>query len=193
MLYFVRHGQTAANAERRLVGRADVPLSDIGRAQVAAVAAALRDEGITRVVSSPLGRAVATADAFGVPVEIDDRWVEMDYGDLDGRPMADVAPDVWTAWRADASFRPPGGETLLEVEARVQAACRDLAGPAATGAVVVVSHVSPIKAAAAWALGVGIEATWRMFLDLASVTRVGIGMAGTPVLQSFNETPWRAT
>lgn len=193
MLYLVRHGQTAANAERRLVGRADVPLSDLGRDQVAAVAAALRGDGITRVVSSPLARAVATAEAFGLPVEVDDRWVEMDYGDLDGQPMADVAAEVWTAWRSDTGFRPPGGETLVEVAARVGDACRDLAGAAADGPVVVVSHVSPIKVAVAWALGVGIDATWRMFLDLASVTRVATSIGGAPILQSFNETPWRAT
>lgn len=193
MLYLVRHGQTAANAERRLVGRADVPLSDVGRNQVAAVAAALREDGITRVISSPLARATATAEVFGLPVDVDERWVEMDYGDLDGQPMADVDPDVWTAWRSDASFRPPGGETLVEVAARVGDACRDLARAAADGTVVVVSHVSPIKVAVAWALGVGVDATWRMFLDLASVTRVATSTGGVPILQSFNETPWRAT
>ena len=52
--------------------------------------------------------------------------------------------------------------------------------------VVVVSHVSPIKAAVAWALGVGPEVAWRSHLDPASITRIAIGPAG-PVLRTFNE------
>jgi broad specificity phosphatase PhoE len=59
----------------------------------------------------------------------------------------------------------------------------------ADGDVVVVSHVSPIKAAAAWALGVGDEVAWRMYVAQASITRIGVGgPGGLPSLRSFNET-----
>ena len=56
--------------------------------------------------------------------------------------------------------------------------------------VVAVSHVSPIKAIVAWALGCGSDITWRMHLDVASVTRIA-GRGGRPVLSSFNEIPRR--
>ncbi len=52
---------------------------------------------------------------------------------------------------------------------------------------VAVSHVSPIKAAVCWALGVDERATWRMFLDLASVSRIGSRAGGVPYLASYNE------
>jgi broad specificity phosphatase PhoE len=57
---------------------------------------------------------------------------------------------------------------------------------ATVGEVVVVSHVSPIKAAVAWALGVGDEVAWRTFVGLASITRIGLTERG-PLLRTFNE------
>jgi broad specificity phosphatase PhoE len=100
--------------------------------------------------------------------------------------LADVPADVWATWRADPAWAPPGGESLTDVGARVRAACVDLADEAATRDVVVVSHVSPIKAAVAWALGVGDAVAWRMFLDVAGVCRIATGPSG-PSLRSYNE------
>jgi broad specificity phosphatase PhoE len=184
MLIVVRHGRTAANASGLLLGRLDPPLDELGMAQAGAVAAAVGR--VDRVVASPLLRSRATAERFGVPVELDDRWIELDYGEWDGRPTADVPIDVWAAWRADLDFAPPGGETLRAVGARVRAACADLAADAEAGTVVVVTHVSPLKAAFAWALGAGDEVSWRCFVSPASITRIGIGPTG-PSLVAFNE------
>jgi broad specificity phosphatase PhoE len=185
VLVVVRHGRTAANAGGLLLGRADPPLDEHGRAQAAALAPAVADA--TRVVTSPLRRARETAAALGLPVEVDERWVELDYGDLDGRPIADVPADLWRAWRADVAFAPPGGESLAALGRRVRAACEDLATEAAEADVVVVSHVSPIKAAVAWALGVGDELSWRLHVTPASVTRIAVRDGGG-VLTSFNWT-----
>lgn len=189
MLILVRHGRTAANAGGLLLGRLDPDL-DEGRRQAAALADAVAagppPASVARVVSSPLRRALATAEVFGVPVEVDERWVELDYGEWDGRPVRDVAAAEWAAWRADPAFAPPGGESLAAMERRVRAACESLAAEAATADVVVVSHVSPVKAAVAWALGAGVDLAWRTHLDPASVTRVDLGPRG-PVLRSFNE------
>lgn len=184
MLILLRHGRTVANANGLLQGRVDNQLDDIGRAQAVAAATALR--GPRKVVSSPLRRAVQTAEAFGVPVEVDPRWIELDYGEWDERPLRQVAPEEWAMWRADVAFRPPGGESLVDLQDRVEEAIADLAEEAAAGDVVVVTHVSPIKAAAAWALGVGPEATWRMQVSQAAITRVRTGAPG-PALLSFNE------
>ncbi|MBW3614766.1 MAG: histidine phosphatase family protein [Actinobacteria bacterium] len=183
-LILVRHGQTAANAEGRLQGRLDAPLTELGRRQAAAIAAAVARPG--RVISSPLARCLETAEVFGLPVEVDERWIEIDYGALDGVPLAAVPAAVWSRWRTDRDFVPAGGESMAEVKRRVDGACEELATEASTTEVVVVSHVSPIKAAVSWALGVSEAASWRMFLDLAAVCRISVGPPG-PSLLTFNE------
>lgn len=185
MLILVRHAQTESNAGGLLQGRHDLGLTDTGLAQARAVAAALRPE---LVVSSPLRRARQTAEAFGLPVVEDDRWVELDYGDLDRTPIKDVPADVWQRWRAEPGWAPAGGESLVDVGARVRAACEELAPEAVDRDVVVVSHVSPVKAAIAWALGTGDEVVWRLFLDVAAVSRVRIAAGGRPTLIGYNDT-----
>jgi broad specificity phosphatase PhoE len=192
VLLLVRHGESASNAAGRLSGRAESPLTEHGRAQVAALATAVTGAG--RLISSPLGRARETAAALGLdlPLEVDERWTEVDYGELEGEPLGAVPAEVWHRWRSGADFRPPGGETLAEVGLRVRSACEELfadpgAGARAPADVVVVSHVSPIKAAVAWALGTGDELAWRLHLSTASVTAVAWGV-DRPVLRSFNQT-----
>jgi broad specificity phosphatase PhoE len=183
-LYLVRHGQTEPNLAGLLLGRADPPLTDVGRQQAMAIAGAL--PAPSRLISSPLRRARDTAAAFGQPVVIDQRWIEMDYGDVDGQPIGSVTAEVWSRWRADPTFAHPGGESLAEVGKRVRSACAGLADPASDGDVVVVSHVSPIKAAIAWALWVDDVVAWRMYVADAAVARVQTGPPA-PVLVSFNE------
>lgn len=186
MLYVVRHGETAPNAAGLFLGRSDPVLTERGVAQAARLAATL--PAPDRVVSSPLRRAGATAAAFGRAVEIDDRWIELDYGTIDGTDPASVPDDVWSRWREDPDHAPGGGETLSALGVRVRAACEDLAaGDLRTGrTVVVVTHVSPVKAAIAWALDVDDRVAWRLWVEDASVTRIEIGPHG-PVLRSFNE------
>ena len=187
-IILVRHGRTALNAAGRLQGRVDEPLDAVGRDQARRVSSSLStiiDED-TLVISSPLVRARATAEAFGRPVEIDERWIEMSYGVFDGVPQGDVAPEVWARWRSDLHFAPDGGESLSAVSTRVHAACDDLRNRALGRRIVVVSHVSPIKAAIAWALGIDSSTSWRMRLDTAGVTRLSVSRAGV-ALTSFNE------
>jgi broad specificity phosphatase PhoE len=184
MLILVRHGQTAANAAGLFLGRADPPLTELGRRQAQALAAALPRPA--RVISSPLTRARDTAATFGIDLEVDDRWIEMDYGELDEQPVASLAAMAWERWRADVTHAPEGGESLAAVGKRVREACEALAADAAGADVVVVSHVSPIKAAIAWALGTGDEIAWRMYVNDAAVCRISIEPDG-PMLRSFNE------
>ena len=184
MLILVRHGRTALNAAGLLQGRVDEPLDEIGRGQAVAVAA--RVGPVDELVSSPLLRARQTAEAFGVPFAIDDRWIELAYGIYEGVPHADVPSEAWLQWRQDPSFIPEGGESLAGLNDRVLAACEELAPRARDRRIAVVSHVSPIKCAVAWALGAGIEIAWRSHLSQASVCRIDLREAG-PVLLSFNE------
>jgi broad specificity phosphatase PhoE len=185
VLILARHGQTEHNRDGRLLGRTDAPLTDLGRQQAQAVARAVGP--VDRVVCSPLARARETAEFIGPSVEVDDRWIEVDYGEYEGLPFAEVPEEFWRQWRTDGSLAPPGGESLTAVGARVRAACEDLAASAVDGNVVVVSHVSPIKAAVAWTLDVGEEIAWHLFLDVAAICRIRVGPRGTAVT-AFNDT-----
>jgi len=131
MIYLVRHGQTEFNRERRIQGHVDSPLTELGVRQAHAVGRLLRDlirePEAWRLVSSPLGRAQATAELIsaalgGLTVELDDRLKEMSWGAYDGRLRADLEaqePDTFgkTGWAFDAGT----GETYDEVSERVGA------------------------------------------------------------------------
>jgi broad specificity phosphatase PhoE len=192
VLILVRHGQSVANAQGLLLGRSDVELTEAGREQ-ARCARALLTEPVAEVRTSPLRRARDTAallDLGPTPV-VDDRWIEVDYGEFECQPLGDIPAGVWQRWREDVEFRPAGGETLAEVDARVSATCAELFAQDGAGArradgdVVVVSHVTPIKAAVAWALGTW-DLYWRLYLRTASVTRIGWNR-DAPILHGFNE------
>jgi probable phosphoglycerate mutase len=194
VIVFARHGQTAPNRDGLVLGRADPDLTEEGERQALLLGEALRSEAVAAIVTSPLVRARRTAEAIsaacGVPVTVDERLVEIDWGTWEGRSAgslsaADVRGDDSTESRK-AEPVAPEGESLDSLSQRVEAFCTDRL--ADDGLVVAVSHVSPIKGAAAWALGVEGTVAWRMFLGLASITRVGLGRAGSPILLSFNET-----
>jgi probable phosphoglycerate mutase len=129
VIYLVRHGQTEFNRERRIQGHVDSPLTELGLRQARAVGRLLRDlirePADWRIVSSPLGRALATAEIVsaklgGLPVERDDRLKEMSWGPYDGRLRAELEaeePETFgrTGWAFDASV----GESYEAVVARV--------------------------------------------------------------------------
>ena len=167
MLIVIRHGRTESNAAGRLLGRLDIPLDELGERQAEQLAATLRRTagGIDRVVSSPLQRARQTADAIE---------------DCRG------AHETRVVRAGDADTKPVAGEVPRSELVAVSSGLDDLLEAARTETIVVASHVSPIKASVAWALGVGDEITWRLFVQPASITRIVIRDAG-PVLQTFNE------
>lgn len=188
MLILVRHGRTAANAAALLQGRSDHPLDDLGESQAAALGREL-GRSVARVLASPLTRAQQTAAAIAAPgaldVETDERWYELDYGGLEGAPIAEVPASTWASWRSDPDFVPAGGESHADLFERVRLACEELV--ALPDDIAVVSHVGPIKAALAWVFGLDPSSGWRCHLDHASITRISKGAHG-PVLRSFNET-----
>ena len=143
-------------------------------------------DSVSVLVTSPLRRAVETAEeiasALTDPEETGRRSrsrrplrrARLRRARRDGARRS-CLPGLWDRWRSEPGWRPPGGETLEEVGARVAAACEELAGEASRGNVIVVSHVSPIKAAVSWALGGGPELRWRLSLGVASITRIATG------------------
>lgn len=189
VLILLRHGRTAANEAGLLQGRLNQDLDDLGRQQAIDAAAYIAAEvgEVGAVVASPLKRAQQTAEAFGQTVETEERFIELSYGIYEGVPHAEVPSEVWQTWRNDYSFVPEGGESLAALDERVRQACTDLVERAAHENVVVVSHVSPMKSAVAWALGVDIGISWNCHLDHASICRIAL-RGRRPVLLTFNET-----
>ena len=121
-----RHAETTWNAHGRYQGRIDSPLSGLGRAQAAALARALKDKPIGKIVTSPLSRCVETAAplarALGVPIQTDELLTEIAHGDWEGRYRDEIArndPARFRAWRerpAEVQFT--GGESLRDVAHR---------------------------------------------------------------------------
>jgi len=192
VLILIRHGQSTANAAGLLVGRTDAALTDTGRQQARDLAAALRS--VVAGASSPLARARETAALALSHLEITDElaFIEQDYGSLDGAAMSDVPAHQWAAFRSTHDAALGDGESLADVDARVHArleAMREddrslLHDPERHLAIV--SHVSPIKSAVAWALGVHGSVAWRLRLDNASLTTIGVRDAG-PYLVTYND------
>lgn len=184
VLYLVRHGRTDANARGLLQGRLDPPLDEVGHRQAKAIAEMVGE--VDEVVCSPLLRARETAAYFGRAEVVDERWIEVAYGEYEGMPANEVPRDVWESWRTSRAFAVSGGESFESLDTRVRSACDELAERFGDGDIVVVSHVSPIKAAVAWALEATTEIMFHCHLGQGSLCRVDLGKFG-PVLHSFNE------
>ena len=194
MIVLIRHGQTVTNAMRLLVGRSDPALTELGRRQALALRPLL--EGVVAVWASPLQRARDTA-ALALPhleAEIVEDFIEVDYGDLDGQPLSVVSADQWRVFESDHQLALGGGESLASVDARVHARLNQLLEDAQSllhshqRHLAIVSHVSPIKSAATWALGVDGAAAWRTRLDNGSLTVIGMRDT-SPSLIRFNVVP----
>jgi ribonuclease H / adenosylcobalamin/alpha-ribazole phosphatase len=191
----LRHGQTPMSVQKRYAGLSDVPLTEVGVQQAAAAGKRLASVGLTAIVTSPLARAVRTAEqvaaATGAPVEADEGFRETDFGAWDGLTFAEVRerwPAELTAWLADPAVAPPGGESLTDVSARVDSALRRVLAGHQGRTVLIVSHVTPIKTLVAAALLAPPLALYRMHLDVAALCQVDWYADGPAVLRSFNDT-----
>jgi glucosyl-3-phosphoglycerate phosphatase len=145
-LILVRHGESTWNAEHRLQGQADPPLSERGREQAAALVPFL--DGIPdRRLSSDLTRAVQTAELLGLAgAPTDPRWREIDLGDWAGFTLDELDPDAVAAWQRGERFPK---ETWEQLQARVGEAADELRGEDA----IVVTHGGCVRAATAHLTG----------------------------------------
>jgi len=147
-LLLIRHGETAWNAEHRIQGRLDVPLSTTGMWQAGRLADRLAGEPIDAVVSSDLARARMTAapvaEAHGLRMVAEPRLRERVFGIFEGKTLDEIAarhPEEFAAWRArDVEWRMPGGESGTEFIARVLEAVREVAASHVGRTVAVVTH-----------------------------------------------------
>ncbi|GLZ05894.1 bifunctional RNase H/acid phosphatase [Actinomadura sp. NBRC 104412] len=191
----LRHGETPLSAERRFAGIGDFPLTDNGRAQARAAARALKSRALDAVITSPLSRcrdtAAEVAAATGAEVHVEDGFRETDFGEWEGLTFAEARrrwPAEVTAWLADPSVPPPGGESFTAVERRVRMALDTLKERHRRQTVLVVSHVTPIKLLVREALGAPLSSLYRMNLDVASLSLIDWYDDGPASLRSFNDT-----
>ncbi|MCF6390362.1 histidine phosphatase family protein [Mycobacterium sp. MBM] len=176
-VYLARHGRTALNAEGRLRGLSDPPLDDVGRAEAGRLAAVLAAKHPTRILSSPLQRAVATAQAIareaGLVAVVDERLNDRDYGPWTGAVKSDVVRQFGSI---DAA---PGVESSESLSARVVAAFTDIVDETDDGPLVLVSHDAVNRALLAAVdtrlTDVGQRtACWNQLSRLAGVWRVDL-------------------
>ena len=140
-LYIARHGETPWNVENRVSGRTDVPLTEKGVEQARLLARNAMGKGIQVIIASPLLRARQTAqavsEAIGVPIELDERLIELDFGSFEGGPRSD--PDFQYT-RAQFPTRYPGGESAFQLAHRVYSCLEDVKRKYAGKTVLLVCH-----------------------------------------------------
>jgi broad specificity phosphatase PhoE len=181
-LYLIRHGETLANREYRYIGTRDDPLSEHGQTQALQLAEALSELPIAAVYSSPLQRtyhtALPIAARHGLKVQSVDDLRECNFGTWEGLSRAEVlerSPEDnqrLREWEQNTSVAPPGGESFEALQRRVCAAVERLAQAHPDQAIVLVSHVGPIKVLLSAALGAPLTSAFRIFLDPATISVV---------------------
>jgi len=183
-LILVRHGETVWNAEGRVQGQTDSPLTARGRAEARMVGQRLASMQIAAIYSSDVGRARETAEIIAAPHGLAVTAVpalrERCYGVLEGRTMDEAARDDagWLeAWRADRlRLAPPEGESQPELCRRVMAALREIVAAHAGDAVIVATHGGPIKSAVFAVLDIPISSWDLTWVANGSITV----LRGTP-------------
>jgi len=197
-LLLLRHGQTEHSAQRRYSGRGDLSLTELGKRQAAAAAARLDStKGVAAVVSSPLLRARQTAQpvavALDVPLIVHDGLIETDFGAWEGLTFAEASardPELHTRWLTDTSVAAPGGESMDAVHRRVRRVRDQLIAEHGAATVIVVSHVTPIKALLRMALDAGPSLLHRLHLDIASLSAAEFYPDGPATVSLVNDTSY---
>jgi probable phosphoglycerate mutase len=194
LVLLVRHGLTPTTG-RLLPGRAPgLHLSDEGRRQAEAVARRIATlPRVAAVYTSPLERAretgAAIARARRLALRVERGLLELDIGDWTGRSLRRTArgPEWQAVQRHPSGFRFPGGESFIEMQARVVGALGRIVARHRGQTIVAVFHADPIKAAVAAALGVHLDLFQRIAIAPASVTAIAYRAHG-PVVLTVNST-----
>ena len=178
MIYIIRHGQTALNKQKALQGRSDHPLNETGKEQARIAGEWFRKNGIqiTKVYSSPLVRAVQTAKLVAgeeVPLETDDRLIEMDYGPYEGIDLTDPPPEILTFFSDFVhNPAPEGMEQLADVVARLGNFLEELRPEAAEGNIILSAHAISMKGVLEYLNPASRGAWWSTTLGNCALFRI---------------------
>ncbi len=192
----VRHGHVAGIDPARFRGRADLPLTELGREQARATAASIHARWQPALVyTSPLQRCVLTgqmiADACGVGRRSSSEFLDLDYGSWQGRACEEVrrsSPREYARWLdAPALQRFPSGESLPMLAARIAEGLRTLLDAHAADTVVIVGHDSGNRVLLLQALGLPLSAYWHIAQEPCGLSELVIERDSMRV-QRLNET-----
>ncbi|MEU6351170.1 histidine phosphatase family protein [Streptomyces sp. NPDC047072] len=195
-LLLTRHGQTIWHAENRYAGVSDIGLTEKGREQAAALARWSTTHRPDAIWTSPLSRAIATAQpaaqALGITPHRENDLRECDFGVVEGRTLAEFAAEVPAAaeaFRADPVTYPfPEAENPREAAARGSAALRRIAKSHQGERVLVVAHNTLLRLALCTLLGIPLAEYRRVFPQLrnAAITELRLDTEGSAALLSLN-------
>jgi len=187
-VYIARHGETTWNLAGRYQGRRESELTPLGMRQALALATAMNDARVRRVISSPLLRCTATAlptaERLDLRVEIDDRLIEIAHGTWEGRLRDEIAandPERYRAWREDpARVAFEGGETIGQVLARWQdfAATFRPQTPA-----LVVTHDAVVRVALVAATGRDLSSFWSGHVENGAYAEFEVDDSGWTLVE----------
>lgn len=124
-IYLIRHGSTDMNEQKLLRGWLDPELSELGLEQSNLLAEFLEDEDVSKIYSSDLQRSLQTAeiiaDKVGLEIEATDSLRPINFGDLQGRPLKEILPDLnklMDGWQFDPNIKAPNGESFKSFQDR---------------------------------------------------------------------------
>jgi broad specificity phosphatase PhoE len=190
-LFLVRHGETEWNRSGQIMGHRPVPLSRHGQTQARHLAALLKGLPIHALLTSPIARAVQTAeilaDVLGLPVTTEPGLTEIGFGAWEGQYWKDLADEIvrQNFYRCPTEARPPGGETLREVQTRAVEAVERATAQHPQAPLLCVSHADVIRAILSHYLQLDLAVVRQMRISHASLTIVELG-AGTAELRCLN-------
>jgi broad specificity phosphatase PhoE len=184
-LYLCRHGDTAWSAERRLAGRTDIPLVELGERNARQLGTRIGGVPFDRVLTSPLGRARRTSElaGFGAKAQVDERLLEMNFGRYEGLTVDEIRRETpgWTYLRDGC----PGGEGPDDLGRRADALLAELA---AGGTALLFGHSVILRVIAARFLGMPPGAGRHLMLSPGSLSVLGYdAVDDAPAIAAWND------
>jgi broad specificity phosphatase PhoE len=194
-LIVVRHGRTEWNRVERFRGRADIKLDEVGIKQAEAAAARITDWQVSAVYSSPLRRALATAEILARPFSLEVKMlpgiIDIDYGEWQGLSPQEAAAkysDLYSKWmESPHEVKFPGGEGLAEVRERAASAVDEMIARYPKETIVLVSHKVVCQILILSLLGLDNAHFWEITQDVCAVNVFEV-RGGVPSALFINDT-----
>ncbi|MCL5946441.1 MAG: histidine phosphatase family protein [Chloroflexi bacterium] len=190
-LLMIRHGQTLWNKEQRYNGKTDLGLTRYGFQQAERLGERVRRLPVQRILTSGLKRAMETVQAINtcreqpLPVYIDQRWQEIDYGEAEGLRWPEIVqrfPQEARRWAAnDPDARFPRGESLREVAQRVRSTLDELVERYQQETLAVVAHGGPLRVALCVLVDLPLQQHWNFNVAACTLSEVAIYPSGTVI------------
>lgn len=193
-VYLLRHGETAWNADHnRYCGRTNMPLNDKGKNQALSVATVLKQLEFTAIYASPLQRAFQTAliAGNGQPVQTDERLVEADFGQWEGKTREEFIaadPECWEQWNSNPLHTKAGrsGETAAQVIERVNDFFDQSLQKHQNGNLLVVAHNTVNRLYLVHKLGMPVKDYRKLFLENCSISNFQLDATASLTLVKLN-------